>query len=253
MDTLTAFRYDGHIVKVNKRFSRRLSDAELTDLEQGGTCMNPLLKGIEYLGHASIRLTGEKTCYVDPFQIEHDWLDADVIFITHSHHDHFSPEDIRRVRRAETLLVCPHDCQSLAAELGWHNSLLALAGESGLAAGISYETVAAFNQGKTYHPMNRGWVGYVITWNGVRIYVSGDTDVIPEMSQVRCDVAFLPVGGKYTMTAAEAIEAATLIRPGVAVPTHYGVVSGSEEDAAAFTRGLPEGIEGVVMEKPQSL
>lgn len=209
--------------------------------------MNALLKGIEHPGHASIRMKGERTVYVDPFQIRGEPQDADVIFITHSHHDHFSPEDIRKVKKADTLLVLPVNCVQLAAELGWHNALPATAGERGEAAGIPFEAVPAYNLEKHFHEQNRGWVGYLIPFGGVRYYIAGDTDFIPEMRDIRCDVAFLPVGGTYTMSWSEAAEAAAVIAPKVAIPTHYGAVIGDESDAEAFVRALPEGIEGIIL------
>ncbi len=209
--------------------------------------MNPLLKGLEHLGHAAVRMAGERTIYVDPFQIERNYLDADVIFITHSHHDHFSPEDIRRVKKAETVLVLPSDCEFLAAELGWHNTMTATVGMTEVAAGVSFTAVPAYNVGKSFHAKNRCWLGYIILFNGNRIYVAGDTDVIPEMAQHACDVAFLPVGGTYTMTAVEAVEAVRLIKPKVAVPTHYGAVIGSQLDAQTFLSHLPAGVEGALL------
>jgi len=211
--------------------------------------MNPLLKGLEHLGHASVRMAGERTIYVDPFQIGQNYLDADVIFITHSHHDHFSPEDIRLVKKQDTVLVLPPDSESLAAELGWHNTVTATAGMKEIVAGVSFVAVPAYNIGKPFHAKNRGWLGYIIEFGGLRVYVSGDTDVIPEMANHACDVAFLPVGGTYTMTAAEAVEAVRLIKPKVAVPTHYGAVVGGPQDASAFLSNLPDGVEGDLLQR----
>lgn len=213
----------------------------------GGDEMNALLKGMAHLGHASIRMKGEKTIYVDPFRIGDEPQDADVIFITHSHHDHFSPEDIRKVKKADTLLVLPANCVQLAAELGWHNAVAAEVGQEGEAAGVPFEAVAAYNIDKHFHEQNRGWLGYLITFGDVRVYVAGDTDIIPEMEAIQCDVAFLPAGGTYTMSAVEAAQAAAIIKPKVAIPTHYGTIVGDESDADAFLRALPEGVEGVIL------
>ncbi len=206
--------------------------------------MGGYLDGIRRLGHACIRMQGTVTAYVDPFQIRGEPRDADVIFITHSHHDHFSPEDIRKVRKADTLLVLPPDCVFLAAELGWHNVMPVEAGTSGEACGIAFQTVPAYNIGKHFHEKGRGWVGYLLTFNGNRHYVAGDTDLIPEMADIACDVAWLPVGGTYTMTAAEAVEAVRRLHPKVAVPTHYGAVIGDDADARAFLSALPAGVVG---------
>jgi len=78
-------------------------------------------------------------------------------------------------------------------------------------------------------------VGFIITVAGVRIYHAGDTDVIPEMDDIETDVALLPVGGTYTMTADEAAQAANRIQPQVAIPMHWGTIVGSKRDAQRFS------------------
>ena len=65
-----------------------------------------------------------------------------------------------------------------------------------------------------------GGLGFVVTWDGDRLYFAGDTDHIPEMAEIDCEVALLPIGGKYTMDVEEAVQAAAAIVPQVAVPMH---------------------------------
>jgi L-ascorbate metabolism protein UlaG (beta-lactamase superfamily) len=77
-------------------------------------------------------------------------------------------------------------------------------------------------------------VGYIVTVNGLRIYHAGDTDHTPEMDAVKADIALLPAGGKYTMTASEAAAAANIMQPRVAVPMHWGTVVGGQQDAKRF-------------------
>ena len=96
------------------------------------------------------------------------------------------------------------------------------------------EAVPSYNTNKTFHPRASGWVGFVITAEGRRIYYPGDTDVIPEMDTIRADIVVIPVGGTYTMTAAEAADAVSRMKPVVAVPIHYGDIVGSLADAKKF-------------------
>lgn len=202
-----------------------------------------MLENIHWLGHASFKLSGEKTLYIDPWQLIKA-EPADIILITHGHHDHCSPDDVAKIKGPNTVVVATADC---AAQLGGQVQV-ALSPRSGLTGhlqvvkpgeqitvqGVAIETVPAYNIGKSFHPRESGWVGYVVTLNGLRIYHAGDTDHTPEMDAVRADVALLPVGGKYTMTAAEAAAAANTIKPRLAVPMHWGSIVGSEQDAKQF-------------------
>jgi len=188
-----------------------------------------MLQNIHWLGHASFKLTGEKVIYIDPWQLP-EAEPADIILITHQHTDHCSPQDVARIRGPQTAVVAPADC---AAELGGQIQVVG-PGEKLTVAGVAIETVPAYNLNKPFHPRRNGWVGYVVTVNGQRVYHAGDTDHIPEMEAVRADVALLPVGGKYTMTADEAAAAANVFKPGVAVPMHWGRIVGSRKDAERF-------------------
>ncbi len=96
----------------------------------------------------------------------------------------------------------------------------------------------AYNPNKKFHPKSAGHVGYIVTLSGKRIYHAGDTDLIPEMTQIKTDIALLPVSGTYVMTAVEAAEAANTIKPALAIPMHYGDadVVGTRQDAEDFRR-----------------
>lgn len=188
-----------------------------------------MLESVHWLGHASFRLTGEKVVYIDPWQLK-GGEPADIILITHGHHDHCSPEDVAKIRRPETVVVATPDC---VAKLGGKVQTVK-PGDRVIVGGVAIETVPAYNIGKPFHPREADGVGYIVTLNGRCIYHAGDTDRTPEMDAVRADVALLPVGGKYTMDAAEAAAAANTFRPGLAVPMHWGAVAGSEQDAERF-------------------
>jgi len=191
--------------------------------------------GIEWLGHATFRLTGGgRKVYVDPFQVE-DPDDADLVLVTHDHHDHCSPEDIEKVSRPDTVIAGPESCRDKVAGLG---AEFVAVGQSGgyEAAGVSFSTVPAYTVGKDFHPRSAGGVGYIVEIGGERVYHAGDTDRIGEMTGVEADVALLPVGGKYTMTASEAAEAFRMMKAGRGVPMHYGSIVGSSDDADEFER-----------------
>ena len=207
-----------------------------------------MTENIQVFGQNFIRFTaGDKVVYVDPFRSESSPNDADFIFITHDHYDHFSPEDIRRTACGRTVLIVPGTMEEKAEQVRpFVADIFKVDPPVGYELqGIEFETVPAYNVLKPFHPLLAGWVGYVINADGVRIYVAGDTDATREAKAVRCDVALLPVGGKYTMNAKQAAGLANLIRPKAAIPVHYGSVVGSEEDGLEFERLVDPAIKVV--------
>lgn len=189
-----------------------------------------MLENIKWLGHASILIKNQKIIYIDPWQIKKDSPEADLILITHEHYDHCSASDVARLQKAETVIVAPADCaKKLKGQIKMikPNEKLEL-------AGVSLETVPAYNLNKSFHPKTNNWVGYIITVGGVRIYHTGDSDFIPEMNKVKADIIFVPVGGTYTMDASEAAKMVNTIKPAVAVPIHFGSIVGNLKDAQSF-------------------
>lgn len=204
-----------------------------------------MLTGIEVLCHSSIRIDKHLIMYFDPFKINKEYKDADIIFITHSHYDHFSEEDIEKVRKDNTYLVVPEDCliKSLKMRFDESRILVVEPGEKYELLGIKFETVPAYNIEKQYHSKESNWVGYILEINDVHYYISGDTDITPEAKAVNCDVAFVPIGGIYTMNAKEAASLINTIEPQIAIPTHYGEIIGSHDDAVLFKKLVKESIE----------
>lgn len=194
-----------------------------------------IVASLHWLGHDSFRLDGPPVIYFDPWQLRGPLPPADLVLVSHEHHDHCSPEDVDKVRGPKTAIVA-----SAGAAAKLHGALVARPGDKLDASGTRIEAVPAYNVNKfrepgvPFHPPEAGHVGFVVTIDGVRLYFAGDTDYIPEMNGVRCDVALLPVSGIYAMTAAEAAEAARAIRPGIAVPMHYGSGIGSADDGERF-------------------
>jgi len=200
--------------------------------------MQDVLKQISWLGHASIRISGPSgVIYIDPWKLK-SFQPADIILISHEHYDHFSKEDVEKIRTPATTIVTN---PTVAGQLTGDVKALR-AGEMVTAKGIKIEAVAAYNinkfrsPGVPFHPQADGKLGFIIEIDGVRVYFAGDTDPIPEMANIKADIAILPVSGKFTMTAAEAVEALRVLKPKVAIPIHYGAIAGSLADAEQFKR-----------------
>ena len=208
-----------------------------------------MLNNIEVLYHSSIRINKEKTIYIDPFKIDRNYNDEDIIFITHDHYDHYSEEDIDKVINENTVIVIPEELLTKVLKKGINkNAIITVKpNQKYMVQGIKFETVPAYNTNKTFHPKENGWVGYVIEINEIKYYIAGDTDITEENKKVKCDVAFVPVGGTYTMDFKEAAQLVNQIQPKVAVPIHYGSVVGTKQDAEEFIKLLHTNVKGVIL------
>lgn len=187
--------------------------------------------------HSSIRIENDGIIYVDPFKITDVRNDADIVLVTHEHHDHFSPEDISKVVKEDTLFVCPKGMENNFAELGIEEERVT-AMSPGTAIeleGAIIEALPAYNVDKAFHPKENDWLGYIITLDGERIYIAGDTDMTQDNKAVSCDIAMVPIGGTYTMDASEAAALIGNIKPKVAIPTHYNDIVGTKDDEKVFT------------------
>ncbi len=194
---------------------------------------------------SSIRIRGEKTLYFDPWQFTDEPHDGDYVFITHEHYDHFSPEDIRKVVKYDGYLVIPESMSHLAGEVTTipeSHIVKVRPGEKREIARLMVETYPAYNLGKAFHNKRNGWIGYLVTLSAEKYYVAGDTDAVPEIKDIKCDVAFLPIGGTYTMDASQAAGLVRSIKPRVVIPTHYGSVVGSPVDGDFFQGLLPRDV-----------
>lgn len=196
-----------------------------------------MIENIHWLGHDSFRLDGSSTVYIDPWKLSADDPPADLILVTHDHYDHFSPDDIARVATPRTTLVGP---ASVTAQVDGITAVTLSAGETATVGGVTVTAVPAYNidkfrqPGEVFHPRAAGGLGYIVELDARRIYHAGDTDAIPEMRDVSCDVALLPVSGTYVMTAEEAVEACRMISAAVVVPMHFGDIVGTTADATRF-------------------
>ncbi|MEK6582018.1 MAG: MBL fold metallo-hydrolase [Nitrospirota bacterium] len=215
------------------------------DSQRGEKEAKDMVKDIHWLGHDTFKITGEKTIYTDPFNIKKKDT-ADIILITHEHRDHCSPDDVRKIQGANTVIVTVADC---ARKLSG-NIKTVKPGDRISVEGIEIEAVPSYNTNKQFHTKDRGWVGYIFSVKGQRIYIAGDTDYIPEMKGFKnIDIALLPVSGTYVMTADEAVKAALDIKPKIAIPMHYGSIVGDRNDAKKFAEGLKGKIEVVILDE----
>lgn len=197
---------------------------------------------IEWLGHDSFRLTGEKKVYIDPWKITNAAHDADVVLITHDHFDHFVLEDLDKVRNDKTLVVAP---EMLRGKIEG-NVVIVAPGDAVSCHDVPVEVVKAYNlhpDRQNFHPAKYGGVGYIVTLNGKRIYHTGDTDPIPEMKNVKCDIMLVPVSGTYVCTPDEAAQVVEMVKPKLVIPMHWDTIVGTWEDANAFKEKVSVPVE----------
>lgn len=208
-----------------------------------------MLEGFELLGHSSIKITGDRVIYIDPYNIKDEPKDADMIFITHTHYDHFSPEDIQKVRNQDTIIIVTDDGYTECLKMGFkeHQINKVEPNKRYQLHSMNFETVPAYNIKAQYHPKANNWVGYILEIRSASYYIAGDTDMNDDNVQVECDVAFVPVGGKYTMDAVEAAKFINEIQPRIAIPIHYGTIVGTKQDAERFEGLLRNTIECRIM------
>jgi L-ascorbate metabolism protein UlaG (beta-lactamase superfamily) len=191
-----------------------------------------LTKGIRWLGQSAILLQDGKNIYIDPYGLGEGLPPADIILITHDHSDHLSPADIAKIIKPTTVVVTVEPALAKLPKEGVVR--VVKPGDTLTVEGVRIEAVPAYNTAKQFHPKQKGYVGFIVHSGDRSIYHAGDTDLIPEMKNFKVDVALLPIGGTYTMTASEAAKAANIIKPKVAIPMHYGSIVGSPADAQIF-------------------
>jgi len=186
---------------------------------------------LQWLGHAGFKICHEDTViYIDPWKLKDSPHDATLVLVSHSHYDHYSVEDIAKVSGPDTKLIASADVVTKEK-----NGEMILNGLTVDLKSVRVSGVAAYNPGKQFHPKANNWVGFVIEVGSKRIYYAGDTDLTDEMKSLKeIDVALLPVGGTYTMDAAEAAEATEYIKPKRAIPYHWGDIVGGRADAEEF-------------------
>jgi len=192
-----------------------------------------------HVAHDTFRIAGSKVIYTDPFKLtKRD--DADIVLLSHEHFDHLSLDDLNKVISPGTTIVASPLCRDGLKKVKVKEIKFLDPGGKFTAGKVEIEAVPAYNvnkfrePGHVFHPKGEKGLGFVFQMDGTRVYFAGDTDFIPEMKTIKCDVALLPVSGTYVMTAEEAAEAAAAINPKIAVPMHYAAIVGSEAEAKKF-------------------
>lgn len=194
--------------------------------------LNEILNGIKWLGHASLLLNiDNKNIYIDPWKLKEEHPKADIILVTHSHFDHYSEEDINKIKKEDSILFSSED---VVNQTSLKNKKVIKPFEEVKIDNILIKGFPAYNINKDFHPKKNNWLGFIIEKDGISVYIAGDTDVIEEMKKLKVNIAILPVGGTYTMTESEAAEIVNEIKPDIAIPIHWGDIVGSIENAKRF-------------------
>ena len=232
----------------DKKINNEKNDTTITN-ETKKEKEEDIMDGITLNYHASIRMEKMgKIIYFDPYKIDSSLKDADYIFITHSHYDHFSLSDIKKVMKENTKFIITSDLENKVKDLGVSNYNITIVKpyETYEVDNIKFDTIPSYNVNKTYHKKSYNWVGYNVYIDGYKYYIVGDSDVTEELENVSCDAIFIPVGGTYTMTDSEAIEVVNKMKPKYAIPIHYGE-TGSLDNAKNFVNGLDDSIKGIIL------
>lgn len=199
-----------------------------------------ITNNIEINTQSSIKLTFDKIIYFDPYKIENDVNDADIIFITHDHYDHMDPLSIEKIKNDNTIVVAPKSMEEVIKKIKFKDYIFLNPNEQITIDGFSIKTIPAYNINKPFHPRENNWLGYILTSNGVTYYIAGDTDKTEENEKVRCDIAFIPIGGHFTMDVKEAEQLVRIINPKIVIPIHYGSIIGTPEDEKKLAAALKD-------------
>ena len=208
-----------------------------------------MIENIEVFTQSSIKIKKSKIIYFDPFKINLEYHDADYIFITHNHYDHYDVESINKVLKDDSVIIVPTSMYDEVLE-DFKNVLVnPVNPNEEYDIGIKFKTVRAYNNNKLFHPKDNNWLGYVVNIDNTSYYAMGDTDDTVDARSVTCDVLFVPIGGTYTMDKKEAVTYTNHIKPKVAIPIHYGSIVGSMEDGEYFVSNLDKSIQSYILIK----
>lgn len=210
--------------KMSSRIYFSPSDGSGGEFEKDVVKVNNGEVTITCIGHGTLMFDYNGTIiHVDPVSTEADYgklPKADIVLITHGHHDHLDEKAMDQIRKDDTEVVDTEESHEKAK-----GTVTLKNGDSATVKGIKVEAIPAYNTSSgrdQFHPQGRD-NGYILTLGGKRFYVAGDTEDTPEMKALRdIDVAFLPVNQPYTMTPAQAVTAAKAFKPKILYPYHFG-------------------------------
>lgn len=195
---------------------------------------------------SSIRLELDKIIYFDPYKIDKSINDADIIFITHNHYDHMDIDSINNVKNTNTIIVAPKSMEDIISKIEFKDYVYLNPNEEIDIDNLNIKTIPAYNLTKPFHPRSNNWLGYIIRIDNITYYIAGDTDMTDENSKVKCDIAFIPIGGKFTMDVEEATELIKIINPSIVIPIHYGSIIGDINDGKKLKNNLINTNIGVI-------
>ena len=195
-------------------------------------------KNIEINTQSSIKITLDKIIYFDPYKIENDKHDADIIFITHNHYDHMDKESIEKIKNKNTIIIAPKTMKKVIKDIKVKDYIFLNPNEELNIDNLNIKTIPAYNINKTFHPRENNWLSYIITFNNISYYIAGDTDKTIEAENVKCDMALIPIGGHFTMNVNEATELIKIINPKIVIPIHYGSIIGNIDDGKKLKNNL---------------
>ena len=187
---------------------------------------------------SSIRIESNKIIYFDPYKIDNKLSDANIIFITHDHYDHFDINSINNIKNNDTIVVAPKMMKDVIENIKFKEYIYLDPNEEIKLDDINIKTIPSYNINKPFHPRSSNYLGYIITSNNITYYIAGDSDNTLEARSVKCDIALVPIGGKFTMDVMEASELIKIINPKVVIPTHYGSIVGNISDAKVLKDNL---------------
>jgi len=195
---------------------------------------------IRWHGHDTFSVESDVRIFFDPYKLSKQ-SEADLILISHDHFDHLSLEDLQKISTTKTTIVAAKECVNKITGIAFKEKMGIAPGEEKTVNGIRIRAISAYNidkinhdTKKPFHPKEDNKIGFLVNINGIVIYHTGDSDLIPEMFNLRPDILLIPVSGTYVMTNKEAAKATEIIKPKIAIPMHYGTIVGTERDATEF-------------------
>lgn len=192
---------------------------------------------IDVLNHASVKLSNDKILYFDPYDIKEKYHDADYIFITHDHYDHYDEESINNIKKDSTKIIVPKCLEDKP------NTLVVEPNKKYEIDNIKFDAIPSYNLNKDFHPKEKDYVGYNILLEDNYYYIMGDTDRTFEANNIKTDICFVPIGGTYTMNLEEAISYINDLKPKKAIPIHYGKIVGEKSLGQEFKNKIDKNIE----------
>ena len=195
---------------------------------------------IRWHGHDTFSLEKGLTICIDPYKLSKP-IPADVVLISHNHFDHLSLEDLKKTSSSNTIIIAAKECMSQLSKVTCKELIGILPRQEKIVNNVKVKAVPAYNidkinpdTSKPFHPKEDNKIGFIVNIENISIYHTGDSDLIPEMTDLQPDILLVPVSGTYVMTAKEAVKAIEKIKPKIAIPMHYGTIVGSEADANEF-------------------